>query len=269
MTFVCVSCTPHMAFDRKREKGNAAHSMLIRARKVERSYDRQLRKIARYIGDVVSGLYDPTKPFDTARIIDVLTAYAGTLHDWAVSVASRMLAEVDFRTSDKKAWMDMSRRVGQGIRDEIDNTPVGAIMRQRLDEQTKLIKSLPTEAAERVRQITLQGISGSKRADVVAKEIMASGQVSKSRAMLIARTEVSRTATELTRTRAEAIGSTEFIWRTVGDSDVRHDHRVLNGKTFRWDSPPVADQRTGIRALPGAIWNCRCIPEVIVPDFDR
>lgn len=264
MNFVCVSATPHMAFDRKKDKGGSAESLFIRARKVERSYERQLRKIAKYIGDLVSGMYDPTKPFETARIVEVLNRYADTLADWAESVASRMIADVSRRTADRKAWMEMSSRIGKGIREEIDTSPTGSVMRQRLDDQTKLIKSLPTDAAERVRQITLEGISGGKRAEVVAKEIMASGQVSKSRATLIARTEVARTATELTRARAEAVGSIEFVWRTVGDSDVRPSHRKLNGKTFRWDTPPECDP--GHHALPGAIWNCRCYPEPLFPD---
>lgn len=137
-------------------------------------------------------------------------------------------------------------------------------MGQRLADQVSLIKSLPSNAAQWVRDITLSGISGGKRPDVVAKQIMESGQVSKSRATLIARTEVARTATEITKARALHAGSTQFKWVTAGDSGVRPSHRKLDGKIFRWNSPPECNP--GYHALPGAIWNCRCFPAPVFDD---
>jgi SPP1 gp7 family putative phage head morphogenesis protein len=116
-------------------------------------------------------------------------------------------------------------------------------------------------AYERVHKLTLEGLSNGTRAKAIAAEIMRSGDVSESRAMLIARTEVARTSTEFTRARAEQIGSTHFIWRTARDRDVRQSHAHLEGKTFRWDAPPECDP--GHHALPGCIWNCRCWAEPV------
>ncbi|MCX5516222.1 phage head morphogenesis protein [Kaistia algarum] len=173
-----------------------------------------------------------------------------------------MISDVSRR--DERMWKDASKEIGRLLRAEIGQSEVGRAMRAALDRQTALITSLPTEAADRVRKLTLEGITTGRRATDIADEIMRTGEVTKSRATLIARTEVSRTATELTKARAESIGSTQFIWRTVGDSDVRPTHRVLNGKAFRWDDPPECDP--GHHALPGAIWNCRCWAEPIIPE---
>jgi len=92
---------------------------------------------------------------------------------------------------------------------------------------------------------------------------MESGDVARSRALLIARTEVTRTATTLTQARAEHIGSEGYIWRTAGDGDVRPSHRAMNGKFVRWDSPPTLDNLTG---HAGCVPNCRCYAEPVIPD---
>jgi SPP1 gp7 family putative phage head morphogenesis protein len=175
-----------------------------------------------------------------------------------------MIAEVNAR--DKRAWAAASRKIGEGLRREIDATPVGEVIRARLAEQVDLITSLPREAAERVHLLALERISNGERAASLADEIMRTGEVTRSRANLIARTETSRTATELTRARALSVGSTHYVWKTVGDSDVRPDHKKLNGRVFAWDDPPIADARSGARAHPGSIYNCRCWASPIIDD---
>jgi len=235
-----------------------------RSRKVERGYVDRLRQLARHIDNLVRGVYDPEKP-ETARTLEsLLRQYAETAAPWAQAVGARMVAEVAAR--DETTWMEVSRKMGRALRKEIETAPTGAMMRQRLEDQVDLITSIPREAADRVRKLTTEGIVQGTRPAEIAKEIMRTGEVSESRAMLIARTEVSRTATELTRARAEHVGSPGYWWRTSGDSDVREDHRILNGEFIRWDSPPIADRRSGARAHAGCIYRCRCWPDVVIPE---
>lgn len=201
-------------------------------------------------------------PASVAPIENALAKYSDLIGPWAEAAGRTMVTEVSAR--DLKTWKAISAEMGGLLRKEIATAPTGIAMRAALDRQTALIKSLPTEAAQRVRKLTLEGITGGVRASEIAAEIMKTGEVTQARANLIARTEVGRTATELTKARAESVGSTEFIWRTAGDGAVRPSHKRLNGKTFRWDSPPECDP--GIFALPGCSPNCRCIPEPIIPE---
>lgn len=234
----------------------------IQTRKVERHYAAQLRKIARHVGELINTMWRPDDITTSSEITTALDRYARIIEPWARVVGQRMVAEVSSR--DRKAWREHSAEMSRLMRSEIAEAPVGIVMRERLASQVDLITSLPREAAERVHKLTLEGITQGTRAKAIAAEIMRSGEVTASRANLIARTEVGRTATELTKARAESVGSTHFIWRTTGDSDVRESHRHLNGKTFRWDTPPECDP--GHHALPGAIWNCRCYPEPVIGD---
>lgn len=230
--------------------------------KAERLYSRQLSRLARHIGDIVSGF--EINPETVPTITNMLRAYAEALAPWARVTANKMLSEINNR--DREAWRNNGLQISEALRREILNAPTGEVMRALLDQQVDLITSLPIEAAKRVHELTLKGLETSSRAAEVAREIMRTGEVTESRALLIARTETSRTATVLVQARAVHVGSEQFIWRSSGDGDVRKDHRKLNGKAFRWDSPPVADERTGIRALPGCIWSCRCFAEPIIPD---
>lgn len=232
-----------------------------RARKVEASYARQLRRVAKHIGDIVLGF--ALDPIGQAQAIEkALAAYAKLIEPWAASVGHRMVTEVAAR--ERAAWMEAARKMGVAIRKQIADAPTGIVMRQSLAEQVKLITSLPTEAAERVHHLSQEAVIQGGRASEIAAEIMRSGEVSRSRADTIARTEVSRTQVELAKANAMSVGSTHFIWRTVGDSRVRESHRKLNGQSFRWDDPPECDP--GHHALPGGIWNCRCWAEPVVPE---
>lgn len=195
--------------------------------------------------------------------MDRLRKYATLIQPWAKSVASRMIADVGRK--NREVWKSRAAEMGGLLRKEIDTAPTGEAMRALLADQVRLITSLPLEAAERVHRLTLEGITNSARAGEIATEIMRTGEVTKSRATLIARTEVGRVSTTLTQVRAEHIGSTQFIWRTAGDSDVRASHAALNGKAFDWADPPECDP--GYHALPGCIFNCRCYAEPIVPDL--
>jgi len=235
-------------------------SAFIRARKVEARYAAQLRKIARHVGDIVKA-FSPDDPLLSGKVSAALHRYGDIIGGWADATAKRMVEEVAAR--DKLAWMEVSRRMGRGLREEIETAPTGRVMQERLNEQVSLIKSIPFEAAERVRNLENEGIVQGRRSNYIAEEIMKSGDVAKSRANTIARTEVSRTATELTRARAEHVGSTGYIWRTAEDSDVRDSHREMEGKFVRWDQPPTID---GMKGHAGQFPNCRCYPEPVIPD---
>jgi len=234
-----------------------------RSRIAELSYQRQLAQVGRHVGNLIKGMAPEGIVSDLATIQRILSQYSGILQPWAKTVVERMQAEVSQR--DIRAWAELGRSIGQSLKKEILSAPTGAMLREQMQEQIKSITSLPIEAAQRLNELTLRGITEGTRTPEIVEAIINSGNVSISRARLIARTQVATTASKLTEVRAVHVGSPGFLWRTVRDLDVRKIHRKLEGKYFDWDKPPIADE-SGIRALPGQIWNCRCYPEVIVPD---
>ncbi|MEB2741390.1 phage head morphogenesis protein [Citrobacter portucalensis] len=161
-------------------------------------------------------------------------------------------------------WRSVSQEISVGLRDVVGNTPVGFVAQDIVSRQVQLIKSLPLEAADRVRDIqarAMEAVINGERPDALYRMIMESGDVAESRAKMIARTEIGRATTALTQARAESIGSEGYWWRIEG-AGTRDSHYQMRNKFVRWDNPPTLDGMTG---HAGCLPNCKCWPEVQVP----
>lgn len=245
-----------------------------RARAAENRFAVQLRGVARQIDIIVTGMFGPGLGEDPAaeaiaaeqlrQIEDTLDAYARLITPWARATAARMLAEVAQR--DAAGWHRLGQEIGRALVEEIGRAPIGPPLHRLMDEQVALITSLPREAGLRVHHLALEGLTGGRRWEEIAKDILASGEVSRSRANLIARTETGRAATTLTQVRSEHLGSPGYIWRTARDLDVRLRHRELEGQFVVWGQPPIASEpgQRVMRYHAGAGPNCRCFCEPVL-----
>lgn len=237
---------------------------LVRSRALEERYARDLRKIARQIGEIVRAWTGEGEDIDLSRIPGLETAlarYAEAIRPWAGATAQRMVAEAAIK--ERRAWADQAKRMSRALRQELEHAPTGEVFRRIVAEQVREITSLPTEAARRVYDLSVRGLETGARASEIAREIMRAGEVSASRATMLARTAVGSTSSALTEARASHIGSTGYIWRTARDSDVRPSHARMEGRFVAWTAPPTLD---GYTAHAGRFANCRCYPEPVIPE---
>lgn len=194
--------------------------------------------------------------------MDRLERYADLIEPWSEAVSKRLISTLEI--TDDAMWRERSYQISAGLRDLMAGSQ-GMVTRSIIQEQVKLFKSLPLQAADRVYDIhnqAIEAVVSGKRSSTLTREIMRTGEVTEARARTIARTEVGRASTAITQARAIAIGSEGYIWRTAEDGDVRDSHEHMNGKYVRWDSPPTLDGMTG---HAGQFPNCRCYPEVVFP----
>jgi SPP1 gp7 family putative phage head morphogenesis protein len=256
----------------------AARGRFRRVRAAEAEYARNLRRIARHVGDIVRGFIpgiseEGQPPGLLQRLQDALADYARLITPWAHTQAERMLAEVARR--DAVAWIEHGKTIGRELRREIEMVPLQSTMQAMRQEQVDLITSLPRGASERVHEInveqrvfrpTVEGLTSGARWTEVAKEIFAIGGVTRSRANLIARTETGRAATTVTKARAEYLGSPGYVWRSVMDADTRPRHRKLDGQFILWNEPPIASEpgQKIMKYHAGAGPNCRCWAEPVL-----
>jgi len=227
---------------------------------VEATYARALRSVAKEISKMVKAF-----PLDVLLNSDLLeqllNKYSKTLEPWAIARANTMLASAN--RTNKNAWKSMTKELSKGVQEELKSVDVGARYQELMDQQVELITSLPKKAAERVHKLATESLTKGGRYKEIAKEIYKTGEVTQSRAELIARTEVARASSVFTRSRAESIGSEGYIWRTSRDARVRDSHAKMNGKFVRWDDPPTLDGMTG---HAGTLPNCRCHAEPVIPE---
>lgn len=234
-------------------------TLFTRAREVETKYASQLKKIASHVGHIIRG-FPPGDRSALPELTNTLGRYAEIIRPWARHTSERILLEVSHW--DEQAWYRHVKEMSASLAEEVRSADVGTIFRALQDEQVTLITSIPIEAAERVHKLVEQTLTDSSRAAEYIEAIKRSGHVARSRATLIARTEIGRATTNFTQARAEHIGSPGYYWQTVGDGRVRQEHKKLNGTFHRWNDPPIAGTK-GMRYHPGAGPNCRCWPRPI------
>lgn len=97
------------------------------------------------------------------------------------------------------------------------------------------------------------------RAEGLVKSIQKTYNVSKEKAKFLARQETSLLMSKLRSERYKEIGVRRYKWNGVNDARERPDHKLLNGKIFTWDQPPVTNRQTGARNNPGEDFGCRCL----------
>jgi SPP1 gp7 family putative phage head morphogenesis protein len=230
-------------------------------RSTEFFYIRALRKLAHTVGQFINDLWS-TNRFN--QITPILDNYSEVIEPWAFAVSQKVIAQISLQ--DEKAWINQAGKMASTMQAELANVPLNEIVHNLRIEQVKLIKSIPIEAARRVQNLTFEAaLAGKDRREQIAEMIRNSEHVTVSRAMLIARTETTRSHSIIQQARAQFIGSENYIWHTQRDRRVRKDHQELEGQIFSWDDPPVADKKRNVRAHPGQIYNCRCNALPILP----
>lgn len=231
-------------------------------RRSETQYRKSLLAIANQIGEIVAGSYDGSQA-SADRTASTLVDYSVLLDNWAEMVARKMFLQVE--REEWQQWRSVSEEIGAGLRDVVGNTPVGQVAQDIVYRQIQLMKSLPLESADRVRDIQARAIEAmvrGERPEQLYEMLMQTGGVAASRAKMIARTEIGRATGALTQARALAVGSEGYWWRIKG-AGTRPSHRKMKDKFVRWDNPPTLDGMTG---HAGCFPNCECWPDVQIPE---
>ena len=186
-----------------------------------------------------------------------------------------MAMEIGQYTSDwnDKEWRKIMRGV-MGVEYYQREPWMNDLLQSFSRENAALIKSIPQQYISDLEGTVQRGIKGGFRHETIAKEIRRKYEIVKieptkaaksgfravnlrKRSALIARDQVSKLNSQITKNRQEGLGIQKYIWRTSLDERVRPSHMEKEGETFSWNNPP-AD--TG---HPGEDINCRCTAEPV------
>ena len=195
---------------------------------------------------------------------------------YIMSAVKRMVTPI--ADINAKTWREAARKSTRGrflydlLMEELKQGK-DVLINDQLLENAALIKTLPNDVAEKVvKDIADEALKG-KRARSIEKIIrQETDKHSRASARLIARTEVAKTQSALTRVRAQSLDMQWYVWRTALDGNrVRPSHRLMEGVLVNWNDPPSPEALAGEKSVgnyhAGNIWNCRCFSEVLV-DID-
>lgn len=129
-------------------------------------------------------------------------------------------------------------------------------------QNSALIKTVPEQYMAKVETTIRQGVMQGKSVKALAEEIEKVGNVTKKRAMVIARDQTGKANAEMAQARQEDLGIKDYTWVTSHDERVRGNpagrypganpsHYAREGKTFSWKEPPEGGH-------PGMPIQCRC-----------
>lgn len=157
-----------------------------------------------------------------------------------------------------------ARQIYESLRKELLSGP-GHAVRRIVAQNASLIRSLPLDLAEKTTAYVAREQQKGRRASEIEKELRQRlPELTKSKVRLIARTEVSKSETALTRARSEEIGIKFYVWETSRDSRVRPSHRNMNSVIVSWNSPPAPEALIGQKSTlghyhAGSCPQCRCV----------
>lgn len=229
-------------------------------RRIENKYLEMLDTVATRIDDILYD-YDANDPYASIEVMQTLQDFSNDLYSWANDLVGGLLYSLN--ADDERTWKAHSSLMSKRLRWELEHVPIEPMMAQYLNENVGLIQSMPLRAAERVQQVVLKNLwTGEYRPEGLEEQIMNIGNITRNRAKLIARTEVARISTGLTKSRSEALNIPWYMWKTSHDARVRSTHAHMDKVLIRWSDPASPEELMTMKSYghyhPGEIWNCRC-----------
>lgn len=131
--------------------------------------------------------------------------------------------------------------------------------------QGYVIKDFAQERIPEMRQKVQELVFKGYRYDEVEKMLQKEYGIMARKAKFLAQNETNIMLSEYKKVTYKEMGSNSFTWMTITDGKERELHKKLNGTTWTYENPPVIDERTGQRGLPGQTYNCRCLMSPLFP----
>lgn len=236
----------------------------------EREYNALLNAVTRNVERILHR-FSPNDPASSIEVIKELQGYAEKLEDWAKEKIGGIIYNLN--DDSRKKWEKQSANISKYLRIEMEKAPIKGLLKQYMEENVKRIKSVPLNAAKKIEKIVLENLkTGAERAESLTDIVMQIGKLPdsmRSRAKLIARTEIAKMSTGLVKARAVSSDINWYVWRSTHDIRVRSSHKLMDKVLVAWDDPASPEELDGAKRSyghyhPGEIFNCRCYARPLI-----
>lgn len=233
------------------------------------------RTIVRMFKEILTKVKKYEEPLQIVNTILELTS-TYEFEQFVSTFTKRLFINVEVENA--KDWREAvlkSHRPNDIYKFLLENTKgqiMGLLINKSLENAT-LIKTIPSLFAQKATEYATEEYLKGNRASVVKEKILKLyGDLTEVEAQRIARTEISKTSSQLTQIRSKAVGIDWYVWRTSKDQRVRHSHDIMEGVLVNFNNPPSPEALANEKHTygvynAGEIFNCRCYPEPVI-DFD-
>lgn len=191
------------------------------------------------------------------------------------ATAAPAMANALVRRVDVNARTGLQRSLREVAKDftfpQTNSKPVQDAINEQIGYNTYYIKRIPVEFLDKVRQSVEDSITKGNGLEDLEKVMLERYGEAKRHAKNVALDQTRKAYMAINTERMRDVGVTKFEWiHTGGSQDPRQYHKTtLNGNVYDLNDPPIIDQRTGERGLPGLLPFCRCTMRPVVTFEDE
>ena len=121
----------------------------------------------------------------------------------------------------------------------------------------------------KMRQDVLKMVQEGARVPRIQEYFEQRWKVAKDKAKFLAVNESHLAGSVIKATDYQQMGCQTFTWGRSSSKEKRKLHEEYYDEVFRFDNPPIIDEKLGIRGLPRQIWNCKCHMLINPPSVDE
>lgn len=210
---------------------------------------------ARYTKNVIAPSVESAQGVNQA--LDGLKTVIAKVTPNVAEIATRLISREEIR--NRKEWIsEVKSSTGINLAGQLSRDGIQDDFAMIVRRNVALIQGLSDDVRTRIERLVTQAVVDGTRASELEKQLREDFGIVSRRAKLIARDQIQKANSDLTRIRQEQCGITHYRWSGVLDSRERPTHKANEGKRFAWAKPPA---ETG---HPGHDINCRCVAIALV-----
>lgn len=167
---------------------------------------------------------------------------------------------------------------GIGVAYDMASPEIAAVVTRWAETQLALISKADDDMRDKVWARVSKGVREGWQTATIREQLMEDMPgITERRAKLIARDQVSKLRSMLSRHCMESSGFQTYEWSTSNDERVRESHSMMEGRICRWDDETVCMGESGweprpagaVMLHPGMDIQCRCVAAVNVTELDE
>jgi len=191
------------------------------------------------------------------------TEAAKRIARWFAGATTRR-SDQDIKSTLRKAGWSVDLKMTPPVQDAFTAT---------VEAQVGLIKSIAQEHLADVQGLVMRSVQAGHDAATLAQELQHRYQMTKERAVLIARDQTNKATATITRLRQQSLGITQAIWlHSHGGRKPRPEHVAFAAGRHKGRSGPGPVYEVAKGAYledrwtwPGWEINCRCVSKSVLP----